>query len=281
MSMKKKALLFTLITGISYLTLVSYNAGPAQSAGNRTGGPGSSGQTCAGGGCHSAASSATSVAIKLKDAATGTDVTDGKYVPLRTYEVQITVSNASRSSFGFQAMALGTTDANIGQLTAGAGQHTRTVSNRTIVEHSSHISGTTATFTWISPPAGSGTATFHAAGNAVNANGGSDGDFPSLTYSVAFSENNTSVGTLANAIDVLTYPNPFSNVLNVKMDNVTSGEYTLTAFDLRGKMLYQHTEQVNSGKFEGSINTFKWAAGNYFIQISKDGVKHTRTVVKL
>jgi hypothetical protein len=280
--MKKKLLLFPLVLSLGYFTLVSYNAGPAGSGGgNRTGGPGSTGAaTCGGGGCHSAASAATTVAITMKDVATGAAVTDGKYKPLRTYEVTISVSHASNSSFGFQCEVLGADNNDIGVLTAGAGQAVRTSGGKKVVEHTSRISGSTTTFTWTSPAAGAGTATFYAAGNSVNADGGTSGDSPSLPYSVAFSENNTSVGTVDNAVDIVSYPNPFSSTLNVKLDNAASGAYTISAFDLRGKVIYQSTEQVTNGKLETSINTYKWAASTYFIQVDKDGQKHTSTVVK-
>lgn len=280
--MKKKLLLFPLILGMGYFTLVSYNSGPAGSgAGNRTGGPGSTGAgTCGAGGCHSTATAGTAVAITMKDVATGAAVTDGKYKPLRTYEVTISVANAGNSSFGFQCEVLGADENDIGVLNAGAGQAVRTANGKKVVEHTGRISGTSTTFTWTSPAAGGGTATFYAAGNSVNADGGTGGDFPSLPYSIAFSENNTSVGTVDNAIDIVSYPNPFSSTLNVKLENASSGAYTILAYDMRGNIIYQASQHVINGKFETSINTYKWAASTYFIQVDKDGQKRTSTVVK-
>jgi hypothetical protein len=279
--MKKKLLLFPLVLGLGYFTLVSYNAGPAAGgAGNRTGGPGSSSNTCSAGGCHSAGSSSTIVDIQLKDVATGQQVVDGKYKPLRTYEVTLSVIAAGFNSFGFQCEALNAGGNDIGVLTAGTGQSLRTAGGKKVVEHTARISGSSTTFTWISPAEGAGTVTFHACGNAVDADGSSNGDKPSLPYSVSFSENNTSVGTVDNNVDIVSYPNPFSSKLNVKLENAASGNYTISAYDLRGKIIYQTTEQITNGKLETSINTYKWAASTYFIQVDKDGQKHTSTVVK-
>lgn len=278
----KKTILLTLLTGATYLTLVSYSEGPDfGGAGNRTGGPGSSGNTCAASGCHSAAAGNTHVAISLEDEVSGETVTDGKYIPLRTYIVTLTVHNASMSNFGFQAEVLDGSDNNIGVLTAGSGQRTGTAGGKKIVEHSAPITGTAnTTFRWTSPAAGAGTATFYIMGNAVNLDGDATGDEPSAPYSESFTENNTSVSSVIKNIEISAYPNPVSNQLNLKLENTTKGNYIINAYALNGTRLFEDKVQINGTVYETSIQTGNWATGVYYVQIIKDGIKHITTIAK-
>lgn len=285
--MKKKILLFTLSAGIISLSLSSYDAGPAHSlgntGGNRTGGPGSNNQTCADVGCHAAKSSSTAVSIKLKDVGTGQFVTDNKYKPLRTYDVEVTVSNPSFTKFGFQAEVLNSANNNIGVINAGLESHTVTVSGKTLVEHHTKISGTTTHFTWVSPAAGAGTATFYVEGNAVNGNGSAGDDVPSNPFSAAFTENNTSVDDVNQHISVSAYPNPIQgNILQVELTNVSVGEYIANAFDMSGRKLAEEKFTITNTAEPGKIkfNTSNWAAGLYHIQVIKDGLKYVTPVVK-
>lgn len=277
----KKTILLTLLSGVTYLTLVSYSDGPNfGSAGNRTGGPGSSGNTCVASGCHSAAAGNTHVTVTLKDEVTGDEITDGKYIPLRTYNVEVMVHNNNTSHFGFQAEVLDANDNNIGAINAGPGQRTGTAGGKKIVEHNAPISGMVTTFKWTSPAAGGGTATFYVMGNAVNNDGLSTGDEPSAPFSESFTENNTSVASVDKNIDILAYPNPVTDRLKLTLDNATKGNYIINAYSINGTKLYEDKVQINGTKYETSLQTDKWSTGIYYVQIIKDGLKHVITVVK-
>jgi hypothetical protein len=274
----KKTLLLTLLSGVTYLTLVSYSDGPNfGGAGNRTGGPGSTG-TCSQTGCHSAGSATTTVMITLKDEITGEEITDGKYIPLRTYNVDLMVHHGSH--FGFQAEVLDVNNNSIGILAAGPGERLGTVGGKKIVEHSAPISGMTTTFKWTSPQAGAGKVTFYAMGNVVNNDGLSTGDAPSLPFSESFEENNTSVASVDKNIDIVAFPNPVTDRLKLTLDNATKGSYIINAYSINGTKLYEDKVQINGTKYETSLQTDKWSTGIYYIQIIKDGLKHVITVVK-
>lgn len=282
--MKKKLLLFSLSSALAAITLSSYNSGPGKIIGGAQGvRTGSTGQTCAGSTCHGTASASTAVTLKLTDVGTSQAVTDGKYKPLRTYDVELTVSNSSFSNFGFQAEAANSEGGAVGVLTAGTGQHITTLGSKKVVEHTSHLSGTTTHFTWVSPHAGAGTVTFYVAANSINNNGNTGGDVPSLPFTAVFAENNTSVAELAHNISVSAYPNPLhSDILHLTMEDATTGDYTVSAFDLSGRKL---TEQVlpvtaTGAKTELSINTATWPAGLYHVQLSKNGAQKMIPVIK-
>ncbi|RYE21769.1 MAG: T9SS type A sorting domain-containing protein [Sphingobacteriales bacterium] len=276
----KKTLLLTFASALVYLSLVSYSDGPNDGgAGNRTGGPGSTG-TCAQAGCHSAASANTMVTVTLKDEVTGEEIMDGKYIPLRTYNVDLMVHNNSLSHIGFQAEVVDAAGNSIGVLSAGPGQHTGTAAGKKIVEHSAPISGMLTTFKWTSPAAGAGKVTFHVMGNAVNNDGNSTGDAPSNPFSESFDENNTSVASVNKSISLKAGPNPVVDQLTLKLDNATKGEYIINAFGVNGAKLYETKVQINSTQYETTLQTDKWAAGIYYVQIIKDGMKHVITVVK-
>ena len=278
----KKTLLLSLLAGLTYLTMVSYKSGPANGgAGNRTGGPGSGGNTCTAGGCHGPAAGNTHIAISLMDEVSGETITDGKYEPLRTYVVTLTVHNASMSNFGFQAEALDANDNSAGILVAGSGQRTATAGGKKIIEHSAPITGTSnTTFRWTSPHAGAGTVTFYIMGNAVNLDNQTTGDEPSAPYSESFTENNTSVASVIKNIDIVAYPNPVNNQLNLKLENTTKGNYIINGYSLNGTKLFENNVLINGAKYETSIQTDKWAPGVYYVQIIKDGIKHISTIVK-
>ncbi len=276
----KKTLLLTLFCGATYLTLVSYSEGPNfGGAGNRTGGPGSTG-SCSQTNCHGSVSSNTHINVVLKDKATGATVNDDKYAPLRTYLVEVTVHNNSFNHFGFQAEVLDANNNSTGVLTALSGHRTGNANGKRIIEHSAPISGSTTTFEWISPHAGAGAVTFYLNGNAVNNDDDPGGDEPGAPYSITLTENNTSVATVKNDIEVIAYPNPVTDQLNIKLQEASRGAYIINAYSLNGSKLFEDKVQINSATYETSLQTDKWAAGIYYVQIIKDGIKHITTVVK-
>ncbi|WP_276135242.1 choice-of-anchor V domain-containing protein [Polluticoccus soli] len=279
--MKQKLLLFSLSSALAAITLSSYNSGPASALGSQGLRTGSNGKTCAEASCHGTASASTAVSIKLTDVGTSQVVTDNKYKPLRTYDVELTVSNTAFSNFGFQAEVANSSGASVGALTAGTGQHVATVGTKKVVEHTNRISGSITHFTWVSPAADAGTVTFYIAANSVNGNGNTGGDVPSLPFTATFAENNTSVAELAQNVSVNAYPNPLhSDMLHLTLEDASTGDYTVSAFDLSGRKLTEQSASVTSSKAEISINTASWPAGLYHVQLSKDGAQKMIPVIK-
>lgn len=285
--MKQKILLFTALTGIAFLTLTSSKNGPADdNEGNRTGGPGSV-ESCAATDCHSGGTGVTTGTIELRKKSAGLSSTPvTAYEGFVTYYVTVKGTNSTLSHFGFQIDALNTANKSIGTFgSLGSTIHQTTVAGKVLVEHSQPLPKDgngeyTATFEWTAPPSGAGKVTFYGCLNAIDNNDDKFGDTPSSPFSVSFNENPSSVNEVAKKAQVITYPNPFRSALNLTMENAGTGTYNVSAYDLRGKQIYYEDMRYNGGTFTTSINTYKWAAGTYFIQIAKDDFKQVVPVVK-
>ena len=186
--MKKNLLLIPFAGIFLYLGLSSYSSGPGASLGVDLSGASGTATCSTGSGCHSTSSSSTTapaVSIQLLDA--GTPVTS--YVGSHSYTIRVTGRQTSSSltlpGFGFQVSAVNTsTTTNAGTMTASSGGHLGTYGGINIVEQSSLLSATTGSggagttyvvdIPWTSPVAGTGSVSFFAIINAVNANGSAD-----------------------------------------------------------------------------------------------------------
>ena len=70
------------------------------------------------------------------------------------------------------------------------------------------------------------------------------------------------------------YPNPSSDVLNLKLPN-TSSNVIIEIFDVTGKRIYKSKATKQS-----AINVVNWKTGLYFVQVSFDDYKVTKRFVK-
>jgi hypothetical protein len=72
------------------------------------------------------------------------------------------------------------------------------------------------------------------------------------------------------SFQAINYPNPFSNLTEIKLDIEAPGNYDVQVFDISGKAL----DKLHSGKLEAGIHTYTWGngdrvvAGQYFVRIS-------------
>ncbi len=73
-------------------------------------------------------------------------------------------------------------------------------------------------------------------------------------------------------VQLVTFPNPVSETLNVNFDIPTSGRATLTIVNALGQTAQQVSlGDLNAGVYNESIQLSKMAAGNYFLLLSLDG----------
>ncbi len=266
-------------------TLSSYDNGPVLGgAGNRTGSNGST-ANCSTGGCHASNNAATVLSLVLLDGVT--PVTDGKYIPGKTYHVLLggTVANANLPKFGFQLSCVktATTSAQAGTwaLAGATLVASRTSGGLPIMEHTAPIDGTgagntwayTKQFDWTAPAAGTGSVTFYLTLNAVNNSGTTGGDQPN-NKTFAFAEGSVGIETIAPIV-VSSYPNPVTDQLHISLGNA-SGSYSIVAYDMIGKTV--HTGSINGS--ETTISTQNWTNGIYYIKVAKDGAEKVIAVVK-
>ena len=303
--MKKRILLFTLGAGISILALSSYHSGAANNQYDCTGAEAAStgaftnstGCFYGGSGCHSTTPTSTiSVVVEL-DSAGGVPTTH--YKGGLTYTVKITGTDASGTlpKYGFQlAASKGTasaaTVADAGTwATTGLPASTHVASpsagtQLTIPEQSTAltVSGGTFTqsFTWTAPTTGTGTISLWGVTNFVNGDGSAGvADKWNTTHDTINEWSTVSVPSIVNNMDVNVYPNPVVNTLNIALNNVQAGNYTLQAFDLNGKMVANQTIVVHGANHIASINTNNWVSGLYQVVIANGNNRKITTVSKL
>jgi hypothetical protein len=289
--MKKKSLLLTICAGFAVIFASSYDDGPAKSGANRTG-SNSTTASCDGGGCHAANNSALNVTVVITDTNNTTPVTS--YVPGKTYRLRVAAATTAltQSKFGFQVAAVkaSSTSTQAGTITAGgtstANTAVRTVGGIQIGEHTAPLSGTgagsawayTANLYWTAPAAGTGQVKFFATVNAVDNSGSVSGDAPNAGSSLA--GESTSVPTIGSAASFNAYPNPATNAITINADGISSSNWNIAVYDLRGKVIATQTTISSNSNLNTNIDCSKWAAGMYYVQISNDVETKVMPIVK-
>jgi hypothetical protein len=291
--MKQKTLLFTLIAGFSVLVLQSNDNGPAfAGTGNRSGSGTSPQASCDGSGCHAANNAATTANVGITDTTNSTNLTS--YVPGKKYYLRVVGGSATLAKYGFQASVVKSSSASTqaGTLaiggTSSAGTRISTSGGIQIFEHSSPLTATVvagaqvydAKCYWTAPAAGTGTVKVYGVINGVNGTGTTAGDAPNTATPVTLTEASSSVAATTNAVDFKVYPNPASNFITVTAVGIGNGACAVNVYDMRGKLLSTEAVDAVNGSLNTTINSSKWAAGLYFVQISKDNQQKVIAVEK-
>ncbi len=281
--MKKKHLLFPLALGFAYVVLSSFANGIAGTGPSNDYTGAVSSTTCAS--CHGGSSTTTTASFTLTDKATNQVVTDGKYTPGNTYVVTFKgVNSGTLAKFGFQAMALTSTNANAGTITAtNAATAIRTMnSSRKLIEQTSILTGTASNlsvdFDWTAPAAGTGAVTFHGVVNAVNGANGDNGDKCSPHTTATFAELATGIQELNSNAVVTVFPNPAQQKVTINLEKAASANYQVAIFNLSGQqvMTQQIAAQQNSLSFD--INSL--SVGMYQVVITAGNWTKVVSLVK-
>lgn len=184
----KKVICFVLLCScltISYYSFTNSTGAPA----GYTGAPGDVG-TCGAPGCHG--STPITSGTTWNNFTITSNIPVGGYTPGTAYTITVSHAISGINKWGFEAVALNSSNAQAGTIAAGAGSQTSTFNGKTYVTHTS--SGNTGTggrswsFTWTAPNPGVGTVTFYAAVNAANGNGINDAGDQIYTKSASFSQ---------------------------------------------------------------------------------------------
>lgn len=288
--MKKKNLLITLFAGMAYLTLSSSDNGAAAGGnGDKTGRLGST-VTCGAAGCHAGGAGTTSCAIEVrkKSAPTGAIVTSYNADSVYIVKIKGTNPTSALTHYGFQVIAVngvgGTSNVGTWQnLPSGAKSTSNTSTNSlTVIEHNAPLAKNGSgnyeiDLEWKAPA--SGNATFYAIINAVNNTGSVGGDAVSSSTQVTL-QKSASVSNTNLETAVTVYPNPATDVITIDTKNITSGDVKVQVADLRGKVIVAQTTTANNNTMSTSIDCSKWAAGMYYVIISKGTETKVVPVVK-
>ena len=283
--MKKRILLITAAAGMGVMVFSSYSGGPAFNHQNRTGALASA-TTCGGSGCHGTGAS-TTVTITVDSGASMTPVT--RYVPGHAYTVKIHGTNTSSlAKFGFEFAVVSGTGASQVQAGTCSGFPTNVTSDAwtglNFVEHMASLPATSAgvydaSFTWTAPAA-VGNITMYCTLNAVNGNTSADAsDISGNTSVVLTVESPLGVSAVAQNLNVVAFPNPVVNNLNLQFGNAEAGYYTVSVFDLNGRMVHNEAFSVN-GSAVATINASNWLPGYYQVAISNGAAQQVIPVVK-
>ena len=81
--------------------------------------------------------------------------------------------------------------------------------------------------------------------------------------------------TITNNLNFNIYPNPAHGNLNIKLDDMTSGEALIRIFDMSGRQVYTHS----TANQLTTINTSGWATGMYHIVLSYNNGSATTKVM--
>ena len=77
-----------------------------------------------------------------------------------------------------------------------------------------------------------------------------------------------------NEFEILSYPNPVNNVLNVSYSNIKSTIINFTIVDVLGKVVLsiEDNSSYSTERLSKSINVSTLENGNYFLKISSEGI---------
>lgn len=283
--MTKKVLLTTAFTALTFITLTSNKTGPATNGqGNKTGGPGSNGETCGMAGCHTSGIGTTTGAFEVrKRFKPDSNAIVNSYMPDSLYTVKFTGTHLTLTKFGFQLEVVKLSDStNAGTISnLGPKVQSKTVGGRTLLEHTDTIAGAqmSITFVWKAPSKNSGQVRFYGVVNAVNGDGTSANDKTSSPIMIGLAESlNTPYLTKENKFSI--YPNPASAVLNIKRQATDNGSYEMQIINNSGQIVSTTNTEVNNGVLEHSVNTSSLASGLYMLRIAHNGEQQVMPFIK-
>ena len=262
-----------------------------------TGSPGE--QTCSGGGaCHGGGSSSVSgITITSVPAFSVNGNSDTEYLPDSTYQINLTVSAAGFTRYGFDCEILDINSANAGTMqNPGSGvKFLNAFGRRNAVHSTPKIAATgiaSFTFKWKAPVSSTGDATIYAIANAVNGNGTTSGDFVLSPVTKLLVEGTpppppidttSTVGVkeiFSSVSKVSVFPNPANDITNISYNLSQPKTITIQLIDIKGNVIKQLYNQENEPGFHTQIlNLQGIASGVYFIKTSADQQKVSQKLI--
>ncbi|MGB0166843.1 MAG: choice-of-anchor V domain-containing protein [Luteibaculum sp.] len=276
------ALCVVLGVGLSVWEL-SMNQAEARSSGspgNRTGSPGDNGSTCRG--CHSG-----SAPVTIAGAIT-TDIPATGYSPGEVYNIQASISEGGKGTFGFELTAEDENNSTIGQwILSGSGDSRLILGNSSATHTGSGNSGSgsrTWSLQWQAPQQNAGAITFYAALMAANGNGSSSGDNVYVSQTTVQPSGVNSIQPKKNNpkkdLNLKLYPNPASEFIDIEFGGPMNEEFGVYVIDAGGvvRAFYEQKRPI-SGKL--NLNLGKIEAGNYFIRVFSENYTAVSPFIKL
>ena len=104
-------------------------------------------------------------------------------------------------------------------------------------------------------------------------------------YIIVLFEGPTAVSDLSNHLEIMAYPNPFNDYLNIELEIIENGQYLFEVFDCIGSPAIQELRHLKPGKNRISIEMNHTYPGVYILSVKSDagqlGVKKIIKRLKL
>lgn len=268
----KKVILLAIVffVGLSWFNAPYSHSDSDQPPKARTGAPNES--TCAISGCHVGTinSGAGSVQMSFNNGAT-------TYTPGQTYPVSVTVASPGAQRWGFEAVALNSSNQSVGSFIGSSANHTGVGSSggRQYVYHVDapiQPNSYTFNFQWTAPTPNAGNVTFYIIGNAANNNDQATSD---LIYTSTRVVSGVNVGLEQNRswLEMTTYPNPATNQVKVQYQLPSSQHLTFRVLNMAGAVVGQATtvfQQAGNNTYNIDLDESDFANGLYWLQMTNE-----------
>ncbi len=253
----------------------SRSAGAPESA---SGSP-SDGVTCAKSGCHAGTATEQDNMITSNIPAAG-------YIPGQTYTINVSISQAGISKFGFSISPQSSTGSVLGTMVITDATETqlKNVGHQYVTHKTAGNSGTgskTWSFDWIAPTVGTGAVPFYAAVNAANGNGTASGDQIYNDVYTVEEDITTGIQPNMNEVDFAVFPNPVEgNTVQVSFNANASSTSRIRVMSLNGTVVNEINHNATSnGNQHAALSLENLAKGIYFVEIQNGlGTKMTRII---
>lgn len=260
--------------------IASYQTGIA----GFTGSPGEA--TCNAAGCHSGGNSPAA-------GATITSVpsfTNDEFVQGTTYVITVQLAAQNFNRYGFGCEILDASNVNAGTMqNAGAGVKFLFSGQRKNAVHTTPKIGTggaSFSFEWVAPSTGD-TATIFVAGNAVNGNGNSSGDFPIpkiFQQLKAFVPAPEPEGIRENPSRSLSavsvFPSPANGITSIHYSLSQTQNICIQLVNVSGKMIREFfNEEQTPGTHSHLLDLNNVAPGVYFVKTSVNNQKASQKMI--
>jgi hypothetical protein len=240
------------------------------SPGGRSGSTTDNGATCStNGGCHN--SSAAPAAQDI----ISTSVPVSGYVPGKSYDVTINVSDDGTSVWGFEMMAEDQDGSPVGTFLNNSQVNSLNSGLRATHKFASSSSSSSDEQTWVAnwtaPDGGTGNVTFYVSTMAANGNGNNRGD-KIFIDTLSISENTSANVTDLENLKISLHPNPATQ--KIAIEGYTNNLSKMKVVNSMG-------ERVMDSPFKNSLNISELASGTYYLKILENDRVFIKRFTKL
>lgn len=285
--MKKNYLLLSLavIVFISIVNTQKVSSKQGNPPANSTGDP-VTGNTCVQSGCHGGSVLTPGSSDVTLNIGTGSPTTPlnaaFEYAGGTQYNIAMLL-NSSTGRYGFQIVALNSSNAQAGTMTVTNAATTK-INTSAGRQYMGHLNASTTknwSFKWTAPVATTGPVTFYYC-YATEDGDGNPGSNVIYKSSVTINAAASSVNDISTKLsDLNIFPNPVSNEFGLTFDLKQNSDVAVDLYTIDGKLSKQLINQkIAEGHFSNQFDISHLPTGVYLVNMVVDGVAETRKLFK-